>query len=444
MNTIRAKLTLWLFASLVVVFVLFWLMTTLAVHEITRDYANSRLQRDAENILAALTLRENESAQLDESRLSADYQRIFSGHYYVVNAAGETRRSRSLWDFDFALSRVSENSRMTGPHGQQLLILTQRYFKQGAPVTITVAEDVRSLLRDVRIFDAVFGLFALFALIVLVIIQRAAIRDSLRPLNTAEDDIAGLEHGQVEALNEDVPGEIKPLVRAINRLLKLLGERLRRSRNSIGNLAHALKGPLNELSYWADTRDAGSEAQTRTQVETVRTLIERELKRARLAGEGSPGAVFDAEAEFPPLIETLRRLHPEKSLEFDVRILSGRRYPADREDMLELIGNLLDNACKWARGTVRITVTNPGLAVVIEDDGPGVPEEQLTALAQRGLRLDETASGHGLGLAIARDIVEQYRGEIYFDRSPALGGFMAHVRLPNAPDQRPAFTDVPG
>jgi signal transduction histidine kinase len=434
MSTVRARLTFWLFLSLVVVFVLLWLVTTLAVHEITREYAGSRLQRDAETILAALTVSENARPQLDESRLSADYRRVFSGHYYVVQAAGEEYRSRSLWDYDLALPAASADvdARLAadGPRDQRLLLLIKRYVKKGVPVTLMVAEDLRPILRDVRIFDAVFGLFALFALIVLLVVQRAAIKDALRPLNAAEDDIAGLEHGQVAALNEDVPGEIKPLVRAINRLLGLLDERVRRSRNAIGNLAHALKGPLTELSHSADALDHPVQTQARAQVETIRTLIERELKRARLAGEGAPGAVFEPQAELPVLTETMRRLYSEKKFEFDLRIPSGKRYRVDREDMLELVGNLLDNACKWALRMVRITFSGPGFVLVIEDDGPGVRTKELGTLTQRGLRLDESVVGHGLGLAIVQDIVNQYRGEIYFGRSDALGGFMAHVRLP--------------
>ncbi|MGH8728494.1 MAG: ATP-binding protein [Burkholderiales bacterium] len=429
MKTVRARLTLWLFLSLVVVFVLLWLVTALAVHEITRNYAASRLERDAETILAALTFAENKTARLDESRLSPDYRHIFSGHYYIVEAGGETQSSRSLWDFDLALSASTAAARILaeGPNDQHLLALQERYVKQGVPVTIMVAEDLGPILRDVRMFDAVFGVLALFALAVLVVVQRAGIKDALRPLNAAEEDIVRLEHGQVAALNEGVPGEIRPLVRAINRLLQLLNERVRRSRNAIGNLAHALKGPLTELSHATDNNLGG---QARTQVDIIRKLIERELKRARLAGEGPPGAIFEPRAELPALTETMRRLYSEKILEFDLRIPPDKRYSFDREDMLELLGNLLDNACKWALRMVRVTFSDPGLVLVIEDDGPGVRTAELGVLTQRGLRLDEAIAGHGLGLAIVRDIVEQYRGEVYFGRSDALGGFKAHVRLP--------------
>ena len=427
MTTIRAGLSLRLLLSLIVVFALLWLATSFTISKITHDYAASRLARDAEHVLAALDFLDDGTMRLNESRLNADYQRVFSGHYYFVQAPGDAHRSRSLWDYDLAAPAAQNEAQIAGPREQRLLLLARDYVKQGVPLTITVAEDIGPMLGDVRAFNLAFGIAALVALIALVLLQRVGIKAALTPLDAAQADMARLEHGEVKALNEDVPGEIKPLVREINRLVNLLNERLKRSRNAIGNLAHALKGPLTELSHATDNNLGG---QARAQVEIIRTLIERELKRARLAGEGPPAAIFEPRAELPALTETMRRLYSEKILEFDLRIPPDKRYSLDREDMLELVGNLLDNACKWALRMVRVTFSEPGLVLVIEDDGPGVRTAEFGVLAQRGLRLDENVAGHGLGLAIVRDIVDHYRGEVDFGRSDALGGFKAHVRLP--------------
>jgi signal transduction histidine kinase len=163
----------------------------------------------------------------------------------------------------------------------------------------------------------------------------------------------------------------------------------------------------------------------------MRRMIDRELKRARLAGEGPSGARFLVESEVPPLMDALRQMYREKNLKLESRIPAAHSFAGDREDMLELIGNLLDNACKWARNRVRLTVeTAPGLAVAIEDDGPGVSSGQLDRLIKRGVRLDESAAGHGLGLSIVNDIIRQYGGELDFDRSPDLHGLRVRVRLP--------------
>lgn len=440
MTTIRDRLGLRLLVSLVVVFALLWIATGLTVGKITRNYAASSIERDAEDVLAALDFSQNGNARINESRLSADYQRIFSGHYYLLQSGEQTLRSRSLWDYDFTVAATEGSSLVDGPRDQRLLVLVREYLKQGRPITITVAEDFAPILRDVRTFTVAFGIAALCALIALYLLQRAGIKAVLKPLAGVRSNIAHLEYGDIKTLNEDVPDEIQPLVHEINRLVRLQNERLRRSRNAIGNLAHALKGPLTELKHLIETlnheslrnlyKQAGVQT-AGTKVAKIHHLIERELKRARLAGEGSPGAVFEPGAELPQLIEAVRRHHPEKVLDIDLRMLSGERHFADREDMLELIGNLLDNACKWAVKTVRVTRANePGLALFIEDDGPGVHAEHYELLTHRGVRLDENTEGHGLGLAIARDVVVQYRGTLSFARSEALGGFKAEIRLP--------------
>jgi signal transduction histidine kinase len=169
----------------------------------------------------------------------------------------------------------------------------------------------------------------------------------------------------------------------------------------------------------------------RDQFRDIGRRMERELKRARLAGGVSPGRHFDPAADLPALTDLLRRMYQDKGLEIEAEAPRGT-FPADREDMLELLGVLADNACKWAETQVRLTVAlgTAGIEIRVEDDGPGCPAPNLANLTQRGVRLDETVGGHGLGLAIAQEIVELYGGELALDRSQVLGGFEAVVRRP--------------
>ena len=241
-----------------------------------------------------------------------------------------------------------------------------------------------------------------------------------------------MEHGKLNQLSQSVPTEISPLVNEVNHLLQVLGQRLQRSRNALGNLAHALKKPLTVVQQLRCTDKESTTQQTlETQTREMQQLIERELRRARIAGEGPTGAYFVTDTEIKPLLDTLQSIYHKKSLNIKTDIPTSLILPFDREDILELLGVLMDNACKWADETVYLTlVVDKQLAIKIDDDGPGVTDELITQLTHRGKRLDETVSGYGLGLAIAQDIIEQYNGTLVFSRSEALGGFCVTVTLP--------------
>jgi signal transduction histidine kinase len=170
----------------------------------------------------------------------------------------------------------------------------------------------------------------------------------------------------------------------------------------------------------------------RQQLQHIRALTERELKRARIAGGGAPGQRVLLDREVADLIATLHRIHRDRDLVIEARIPPGSGFAGDRDDLLELLGNLLDNACQWAETEVRLTAgaDTAILWLRIEDDGPGCPPDQLETLRQRGTRIDESRAGHGLGLAIAGDIIAQYGGTLRLGRSEGLGGFLVEVALP--------------
>jgi signal transduction histidine kinase len=216
----------------------------------------------------------------------------------------------------------------------------------------------------------------------------------------------------------------------------LFTQRLERSRTAAGNLSHAIKGPLGLLRQQLLDPALSVDPQMREalieQVERLRRLAERQLKRARLAGAGGAGLRFDPGEELPTLARLLGRIHAPKILDIQLDIRTSGPLDVDREDMLELLGNLLDNACKWANGRVRCSLSAEAEALVlsVEDDGPGCSDAEIADITGRGVRLDEEVSGHGLGLAIAKEIVESYRGRIAFGRSSTLGGLCAEVRLP--------------
>jgi signal transduction histidine kinase len=442
MRSLQARLGLGLAASLALLVVAQWVLVTYAVRHLAENYVISRLEHDAEALLGALAFDPTGAPVLDGARVGPVYQTPFSGHYYRVATGVHELRSRSLWDEDLA-GGAAERQRTEGPQAQPLLALTGSYEKQGHAVEITVAEDLTAIEQGLAGFRALYTVASLLALLLLLGGQFLAVRRGLAPLEAVRRELWRMERGEAARLDMPVPSEIAPLVREINRLTESLARRLERSRHALGNLAHALKGPLTLLTGLADAPALRAQPELRAQLlEQTAQLgarIERELKRARLAGGAAAGRFVPAQ-EIPPLIEALRAMYRDKALEITCEIPPDVAYAGDRQDLLELIGNLLENACKWARSRVMLTAeARDGLRILVEDDGPGCPPAQLPELAARGTRLDESTPGHGLGLAIARDIVDGYGGNLHLGRSERLGGFAACAWLPGAGPSTPTL-----
>ena len=432
MNSLQRLLQLGLTLSLLLLMGMLWWVGSLAVRGLGEDLIGSRLEHDAESLLAAIAFTGADPVQMQLEHINPIYKRPFSGHYYIIRFAdGSIQNSRSLWDQTLDLQMVEPGATMQwytpGPSDQKLLVWARHYQKQGQSFILAVAEDLTPLESHLSIFQWIFAGLSLVVLFVLLIVQQRVISLSFRRLDRLRAEMQSLEQGEISALSQDVPDEILPLVQEFNRLLDLLTQRLWRSRNSLGNLAHALKGPLNLLMQYLDSKELDDhpelKAQMQAQQKRIQKLMERELKRARLAGSGSPGYRFNAQQELPDLIEVLKQVHHKHPLDIQWQVMADTPTFGDREDMLELLGNILDNACKWANTKVHCNISGiDTITIITEDDGPGCSEQEIKQLTQRGIRLDETTEGHGLGLAIAKDIIKLYNGEIYFSRSKVLGG----------------------
>lgn len=435
MRSIQRRLSLGLISVMVIVGVVL-AQTSLWLFEAgLQRYLEAGLRNDSENLLVALVRGPN-GVQLDEQRLSPAYQRPFSGHYFRIDFADVHWRSRSLWDQELPRLPTAglKGNLQLGPEGQQLLVLRSDYKRFGQSISISVAQDYTPVRESFRLMRQVGLVMGLAALLLVLILQRVTVRRALRPLETARNQIAQLQQGQRSQLDTQVPLELEPLVAQINHLLAHTEDSLKRSRNALGNLGHALKTPLAVLLSAASSEALKDHPQLsqllREQLEQVQQRLNRELNRARLAGDALPGALFDCEQELPGLLATLRMIHGEH-LDLSYQVAPGLQLPWDREDLLELLGNLLDNACKWADAEVRLSVSEMphGYQLAVEDDGPGIPESQRDQVFSRGARLDEQRVGHGLGLGIVRDIVEVWGGVLQLQESE-LGGLKVLIELP--------------
>ena len=441
MRSLQSRLGSGLLLSLVIAFALLTLLVSMNLRVLAEDYVASRLQHDTESLLTAVRFDQHGAITLDPQDIDPVYNQPFSGHYYVISSSTQTLYSRSLWDQ--RLDHVSldsgqqERSIQAGPEQQSLLVLSSGYLRQGVPLSISLAEDLNPIQDDINRFIYVFVLIAGGILFVLILLQVIILRGSLKPLDRIHDELGLLEQGKVDRLNTDVPRELQPLINEVNSLLVIMSQRLQRSRDGLSDLAHAIKKPLTVMRQLINDNDIpeGNRHELARQTDEIVRLSDRILKRARLAGHSHAGRHFSFDEDLTALLDTLRMMYPDKQVELLRMISPGTRCPIDREDMMELLGNLLDNACKWARSKIRIqTESRHRLMISIEDDGPGIEPGRIQELSKRGRRLDESVAGHGFGLAIASDTVAEYKGRMEFKRSAELGGFRVDIELPINPE----------
>ncbi|AFT69746.1 ATP-binding region ATPase domain protein [Alloalcanivorax dieselolei B5] len=436
MTSIAGRLGVSLFVSLLLAGILVGQGALWWLDQRQRQVMTANLRDEAVSVLAAISQGPS-GLQLEQPMLDPAYRQPFSGRYFMVSFDDHIWRSRSLWDQRMAdtESRGLDNELVPGPDGQQLLRYRGDYEIYGRKLAIVVAQDYTPQLENFRNTRSVSLLAWVLILSGLAAAQLWLIRRGLRPLNEARRQIEQLRDGERTELDCDVPTELRPLVQEVNRLLGHTDQQLRRSRHAIGDLGHALKTPLAVLRNRCDEnlqRDHPDLYRLLDeQLAQVEDTVRRALNRARVAAGATPGTLFHPDQDLVALRDTMIQVYGNRC-----RIeLIGTELPpqpVERDDMLEVLGNLMDNACKWARGrvSVRLWREPEALWLSVEDDGPGIEPARRDQVIRRGERLDQRVAGHGLGLAIVSDTAEAYGGELTLGHSEALGGLMARVYWP--------------
>lgn len=407
-----------------------------------RDHVARRFEAELTNHLdqlAALTELGADGAPVLRQPLSDPrFRRPLSGLYWQVGP-GDTPllRSRSLWDEALPLpsDEVADGDihrhSVVGPAGRQLQVLERAVtFPNGtAPLRMAVAQDEAELRAVVADFNRVLWL-SLGAL-ALALIAAAVVQVSvgLRPLVRLRAELAAVRAGRRKRFGGDSPREVQPLLDDLNALLDHSEEVVGRARLQAGNLAHALKTHLAVLA-----NEAEGEAAAR-RVAEMRRHIDHHMARARAAAaRGLPGVATPVADSAGALARVLEKLQGGGRVTVTVRVPREHVFAGEREDLDEMLGNLLDNAMKWAGSRVEVASRLEAggmLAVVVEDDGPGLPADRRDAVLAPGVRLDESTPGSGLGLAVVRDVARLYGGDLRLGDSP-LGGLRVELVLPAA------------
>jgi signal transduction histidine kinase len=379
-----------------------------------------------------------------------------SGWYWQVTRVDpgktEVRSSRSLWDGglphlrDQGIRGSADGSRagyVGGPEDQHLR-LVERNVDLGdeGHYLVAVAGDAAEISDETRSFDqALIITFSILAA-VLLLTTTFQVRFGLAPLKRISDGLAAIRSGSAERLSGKFPEEIAPLARETNALIETNREIVERARTHVGNLAHALKTPLSVMVNEATAHGTEPFGQKiLEQADIMRDQVARHLERARLAARLTVvGSVTQAAPVVTALARTMEKIHRDKNLTIDVHADETAQFHGERPDLEEMVGNLVDNACKWASSRVAIEVVRerPDAAserqvvrVIVDDDGRGLSPSEREQVAKRGRRLDETKPGSGLGLSIVLELAGLYGGGLTFGTAP-LGGLRAELVLPAA------------
>ncbi|CAO4181984.1 histidine kinase [Methylorubrum aminovorans] len=379
-----------------------------------------------------------------DSRFSAPYGGLYWQVQRQIGQAGGTAlRSRSLWDRSLGTVPNAAGEPavgdLAGPDGGRLIAVTRRVSipANGATVAlaVTVAEDRRDLAESRATFLRLLvpSLGALF--VALTLAMSLFVRRALSPFRTLRADLAAIHAGTRARLPETFPEEVRPLVADLNRLLDAQERDLERARTGAGDMAHGLKTPLAVLDALArrtEGRDPALAAEIAEQAQAMGRQVERTLARARASAGGLRRKACPVAPALEKIVGALKRLPEGEALRWEIAVADGLAFPGDEGDLTEILGNLLDNARKWAHRRIRVSggaEAGEG-RLVLEDDGPGMSEAAIAGIA-RGRRWDETRPGTGFGIAIARDLAEGVGARMRLGRSE-LGGLRVEVDWPVA------------
>ena len=419
--------------------------------EHVREQLRTQLVLQLDQLSAALEWEPGKGVRLEAVALDARLSQPLSGLYWQVDRLGAAAqagllRSRSLWDQTLALPPLPEGY---PTRGHRMLELTdaQGHGLLAVARTLELPDEQAPRLRlvvaaDEKVIAEPIGRFTRLLLIALATLGAGLLgavalqlQIASRPLARMRHSLAAVRGGGAARIEGRFPQELQPLVQEFNHVLAANAEMVQRARTQAGNLAHAVHTPLSVLANASAGAEGPLAALVRDQVQIARRQVDYHLARARAAAAArATGLRTPVLPPLQALLRTMQRLHVDRELVFELAPgAEDLAFRGEEQDLYELLGNLLDNAGKWARTRVLVDVRGEGeqLAVTVDDDGPGIPVEQRERMFERGVQLDERRAGSGLGLDIVRTLAEPYGGGVQVLEAP-LGGARLRLRLPRA------------
>lgn len=444
MNSLTARVALGAGVVLAVFIALSALALERAFNQSARAVRQERLLAQVYLLMAAAEVDQEGNLTLGAGAMEPSMDMPGSGLYAAILDG----RGQVVWRSQSHLSvngpahtPLPEGQRTFGEHGTSTAhFLMQSYGirwnvgSKAYPFTFSVAEDMAPLHKQVGAFRRSLWTWLGAMALLLVAAQWALLRWGLRPLRRVAQEIRSLQDGRAERIEGQYPTELNLLTENLNELMSRERARQQRYRDALADLAHSLKTPL-ALIRGAAAAPGDSLRQTLDeQVERMDNIVGYHLQRASTAGRSRLSAAVPLREHAERVLQALAKVYADKGIVTELEADAALRFRGDEGDLMEILGNLADNACKYCRSRVRVSarLRDGKLQLEFEDDGAGVPDADLERILERGVRLDQSAPGQGIGLAVTHDIVGAYGGELSITRSASLGGARVVVTLPGA------------
>lgn len=441
-NSLKFRLILSALVMVLVMLPIIGITLTNAFEKQLNNAINNELSAYSYSILSVAEV-ENKQLQMPEALLETQFNVSQSGLYALIN-----QKSDTLWASQSLLTQplpshlptpaigqfvFSEFIFMDQPHVMYSFTANFMENEQNFIITLHIIKNKAEYLSVIQAFKQQLWLWLALLMVVFIGVQIFWLFWTLKPLTLLTKELAQVEQGKQNAVSANYPIELQQVTSQLNTLLQTEQNQRKRYRNSLADLAHSLKNPLAILQTEWDQASQKSDSDTMTterpnqvsqQLTVINQMIEHQLKRAQSAGESAWHLGVSVSPVVEKLVNTLRKIHHDKALDFQLLIASNAIFKGDEADLMEILGNVLDNACKAAQHTIVVKVeqTKKQLIMIISDDGQGIASSQRENILQRGLRADTYQQGHGIGLAIVRDLVESYHGCLHIENSTILGG----------------------